>query len=136
MNKQELGGRIQALRKKTKMTQEELAEKADIALRVLQRIERGTANPKLKTLDAIAEALGSPLDVGFGVKVSGSKHSLPDMKALASLITAIDSLDPMKKQLVLALIYGDESYISEPALRRVLQVSLKSLVTRSAGGGK
>lgn len=45
------------LRKKTNLTQEELAEKANVSVRTIQRIEAGTT-PKGFTLKALADALG------------------------------------------------------------------------------
>jgi transcriptional regulator with XRE-family HTH domain len=57
-----LGKRIRALRKKRGLSQERLAEKADITLRHVQRLE-GVNPPAVAfdTLDAIAQALGVSL---------------------------------------------------------------------------
>lgn len=52
------GSKIRKLREEQELTQEELAGRARIATRVLQRIESGRANPKTATLNAIAHALG------------------------------------------------------------------------------
>ena len=48
-------------RKQKKITQEKLAEKADIASKMVSLIERGTINPTLNLMDSIAQGLGVPL---------------------------------------------------------------------------
>ena len=52
-----LGKRIRAQRKQMKMTQEELAEKAEISNSFLGHIERGTRKASLDTLVKICNAL-------------------------------------------------------------------------------
>lgn len=52
-----LGRRIRAQRKQMKMTQEELAEKAEISNSFLGHIERGTRKASLDTLVKICNAL-------------------------------------------------------------------------------
>jgi transcriptional regulator with XRE-family HTH domain len=48
-------------RKSKKITQEKLAERADIASKMVSLIERGTINPSLNLMDSIAQGLGVPL---------------------------------------------------------------------------
>jgi transcriptional regulator with XRE-family HTH domain len=48
-------------RKNKKITQETLAEKADIASKMVSLIERGTINPSLNLMDSIAHGLGISL---------------------------------------------------------------------------
>ncbi|WP_322075551.1 transcriptional regulator [Burkholderia cenocepacia] len=43
------------------MTKHELAEKAGISISFLSELTNGKANPSLKTMEAIAQALGVPL---------------------------------------------------------------------------
>jgi transcriptional regulator with XRE-family HTH domain len=57
MNGKDFGKRIQALRKKSGLSQELLAERAEIAHRALQTIESGQGNPTLETISALANAL-------------------------------------------------------------------------------
>jgi uncharacterized Tic20 family protein len=52
-----LGQLIKDLRTKIGMTQEELAEKTDISVRTIQRIENGDVDPRSYTLQKIASAL-------------------------------------------------------------------------------
>jgi transcriptional regulator with XRE-family HTH domain len=52
-----LGARIKALRKSRRLSQERLAEKADIAPKYLSRLEVGQQSPSIETLASLAEAL-------------------------------------------------------------------------------
>jgi len=56
-----LGKRIQHLRQKSGVTQEQLAEKADLSLKHLGELERGRGNPTLSSLGSLAVALGITL---------------------------------------------------------------------------
>ncbi|MFJ1698204.1 helix-turn-helix domain-containing protein [Streptomyces sp. NPDC088252] len=59
--RQILGIRIRDLRDNALLTQEVLAEMTGINRRTLQRIERGTSDPRYGDLVLIADALGVPL---------------------------------------------------------------------------
>ncbi|MEW6108663.1 MAG: helix-turn-helix transcriptional regulator [Nitrospirota bacterium] len=52
-----IGRRIQELRKKQGLSQEQLAEKADTSPNYLSRMERGTENPTLDMLIKLSNAL-------------------------------------------------------------------------------
>ena len=56
--KKKLGVRISQLRMKAGMTQAKLAEKADLSIDSISRIERGNRALSLESLEKIAEALG------------------------------------------------------------------------------
>ena len=58
----ELGERILSLRKAKELSQESLAESANISLRTLQRIEKDNTNPQGDTLHRLANALNVTLD--------------------------------------------------------------------------
>ena len=57
-----LGKRIYEERRKRKMTQEQLAEKADIGQYYLGEVERGVKTPSLKVFVAIANSLEVSVD--------------------------------------------------------------------------
>lgn len=65
------GPNIKRLREGLKISQEDLAERADIATRVLQRIESGKANTKIGTLEKVAAALSVPLVELFNLESGG-----------------------------------------------------------------
>ena len=56
-----LGQEIRQTRKKRRMSQSELAEKAGLALMTISRLERGEHDPHMKTLVRITRALDVPL---------------------------------------------------------------------------
>lgn len=59
---------IQAMidaRKATGLTQKELSERTGIAQADISRLERGNANPSLKTLQRLAAGMGMKLKVEF-----------------------------------------------------------------------
>ena len=58
----ELGNRIREEREKQKLTQEQLAERADIGRRTIQSIELGEKSPSLDTVWRIAVALSVPFE--------------------------------------------------------------------------
>lgn len=59
--RRDLGDRIRVLRSAARHTQEVFAEMTGIDRRTLQRIERGTSDPRYSDLVLIAEALEIPL---------------------------------------------------------------------------
>jgi transcriptional regulator, XRE family len=54
----DLSYNIRTLRKKSKLTQKELADKANISFRTIQNYENGLTPPSIKTIEKIALALG------------------------------------------------------------------------------
>ena len=62
MNQAALGARIREARLKKKLTQEQLAEKADIGFYYMGEIERGVKLPSLTVFIQIVEALGVTAD--------------------------------------------------------------------------
>jgi transcriptional regulator with XRE-family HTH domain len=53
-----LAGRVRALRRRAKLSQVALAERASVARSTVARIELGESNPDLDTLGKLAVALG------------------------------------------------------------------------------
>ena len=65
------GGRvIQRIRKERGLTQEQLAEKTDVAANSISRIERGLLIPALSTLIDICNALGIGADLVLAAYIS------------------------------------------------------------------
>jgi transcriptional regulator with XRE-family HTH domain len=58
VSKKKIGKSIKARRKALRVTQQQLAQLADVSVNTLYKIERGQANPTLETLDGIADVLG------------------------------------------------------------------------------
>jgi transcriptional regulator with XRE-family HTH domain len=78
------------LREKLNLTQEELAEKANISVRTIQRIEAGT-KPKGFTLEALSNALGVSKNVLLEDKIESNKSNKQLIKYinLSSIILII-----------------------------------------------
>lgn len=60
-----LGKRIANLRKEKKLSQEEFADISGKMINTLSNIERGLSDPKVSTLEAIAQALGTSVSILF-----------------------------------------------------------------------
>lgn len=60
-----IGERIRAIRKQKGITQEELAEKAELMYQYISGVERGTRNISIDSLDRIIQALGIGYDEIF-----------------------------------------------------------------------
>ncbi|MBI3351260.1 MAG: helix-turn-helix transcriptional regulator [Nitrospirae bacterium] len=52
-----LGARIKLIRKSSKLTQGKLAERVNLSVEYISRLERGVSEPSFKTLQILAEAL-------------------------------------------------------------------------------
>lgn len=63
-----LGNKVVSARRHKGLTQEQLAEKASVTVRTIQRIENGDSIPRDYTLKAIAGALNMPLEEFISVR--------------------------------------------------------------------
>jgi transcriptional regulator with XRE-family HTH domain len=71
--KQAFGARVRHHRRAKGMTQEELAERLDLSMETIGKIERGVAAPSFETAERIAEALNLPPLALFGI----GKETMP-----------------------------------------------------------
>ena len=69
------GERLRYYREKSILTQEKLAEKAEISLRFYQSLELGAARPSLKTLIALSRTLNVSIDYLLLGEVSGTSQN-------------------------------------------------------------
>lgn len=60
-----VGRRVRQLRTHANLTQEQLAERADISVSFLSMIERGERSPHLETLERLAAGLNVRIDELF-----------------------------------------------------------------------
>jgi transcriptional regulator with XRE-family HTH domain len=97
-----VGQRLQRIRKKAGLTQEGLAEIADLHPSYIAQIERGHKNPSLKSLTKIADALGVPV----AVLIADSRREIQ-----------VDAADVLRREL-LALTQGR----SEQELRKIVRL--------------
>lgn len=100
LDKIELGKKLRDARNKSGLTQETLAEKADIGVMYLGEIERGIKMPSLNTFIKIIEALDISADYILRDEISsGKSYVLDDITEKISKLTpqqrkgAVDILD-------------------------------------------
>ena len=99
MNKDLIGKRIREARHKKKMTQEQLAEKAEITVVYLSELERGIKLPSLTVFVAIAEALHVSTDSLLRDDLETGKEYIYD-----DLTKKLDRLSPKQRVAVSEII--------------------------------
>jgi len=73
-----IGERLKKARLEKKLTQEKLAEKIDVSVAFLSRIERGSSQINLKRLSQICEILGKSEGEILNGAISSSRNYLND----------------------------------------------------------
>jgi transcriptional regulator with XRE-family HTH domain len=88
--RQQVGNLVRHHRKRVKLTQAELAERTDLSVELINRIERGSAAPSFETLDKLSKALRTPVRDFFGV----GAYSVGGIRAdpLQSLLDRVSGL--------------------------------------------
>ena len=94
-----LGRRIFTLRTAKGFSQDKLAEKAEMSVKHLGKIERGAANASIKCLADIAKALDMPVRDFLEVEHEQGREEL-----LAELTAAIPKLPHKEMQIVYRLV--------------------------------
>lgn len=103
-----LGERIRIIRKERNITQERLAELADLNLSYLSEIERGQANVSLSVVNSIAEALE--------ISVAELLVEIPRSKTndeLFVLLHQVQSLDEKQQRIFINAAKGVMSGIKD-----------------------
>lgn len=156
---------IKKRRNAKKLTQEALAEMAELSLGAIKQVEIGRNEPSVKTLIKIAKALGTTTDELLGLseptkdplqrqkeladvlygkpkdkeKVSqpiqvktkvGAKNSdsiLSSLSVGVELASLFLSLPKLRQEAILALLFDDESYMSDPEISHACGALLKAL---------
>jgi len=87
----QLGNRLSSLRKRKKMTLDDLSAKSGVSKSILSQIERDLSNPTVTTISRISEALGERLSDFFSKIEVGEENSIESSKETPS-ITSKDGL--------------------------------------------
>jgi transcriptional regulator with XRE-family HTH domain len=87
----QLGNRLSSLRKRKKMTLDDLSAKSGVSKSILSQIERDLSNPTVTTISRIAEALGEKLSDFFSKIEVEEENSIENSKETPS-ITSKDGL--------------------------------------------
>ena len=98
MDQSAIGARIREARLKKKMTQEQLAEKADIGFYYIGEIERGVKLPSLTVFVQIVEALGVTADSLLKDELSAS----PEFNN--EITTKLEKLTPKQRAGAVAIL--------------------------------
>ena len=93
-----IGNKLLAIRKKTGLTQSEVAEASGLSDRTYADIERGTVNMRIETILRICKALQiTPDDI-----LTEENHSISEQQA--ALIEQLNSRSPKEKETALLLL--------------------------------
>ena len=104
MDKKSFGSRVKETRKSLKLTQEDLAEKADIGVVYLSEIERGLKSPSIVVFTKIAKALDVSADYLLrDVLPTGKEYVFDD------LTKKLENLTPRQRKTVSDII---DAYLS------------------------
>ena len=90
-----IGERLKKTRTDKKMTQERLAEKLDVSIAFLSRIERGNSHINLKRLSQICEILG----VSEGYILNGTSSNSANYLT-SEFNDILNSVSPEKQKLI------------------------------------
>ncbi len=107
-----LGSKVSDSRKKLGLSQEALAEKANVSLSTIQRIEKGIGKPRAFTLKIIAETL--ELDTAelfsFNTKKDNYESSIQSLKRM-NLYTLLFVFIPFVNSIAPAIIWKKDKQI-------------------------
>jgi len=98
--KERLGARIREIRKRRKLSQEMLAERAGISAQYVSNIERGKENPTLDLLLRLADAL----KVSLGEMCDFETEEMDIKKIRSSIREILKTRDPESLRVVLKLL--------------------------------
>ena len=107
--------RIIAIRKESGLSQQTLAERADLSVDSVGKLERGEQLVSLKTLNKLCQALDIPLPAFFGAEVEKSSQDNAQ-KTILNLCLFLSDKDPkhvrladeMMRQLITRLEANEE----------------------------
>ena len=105
ISNKEIGGRIKEVRKERGITQEQLAEYADISVEFVSLVETGRSSLKVPTLAKIASALTISTDY----LIYGSAHYTENPKINAMLSKVPDSKKNQVEKLIALFLSATSS---------------------------
>lgn len=106
MERHIMGDRVKELRKKRRLTQEQLAEKIGVSLQYVSEIERGLSMPSMQVFLKLLEVLDASAD-----------YLLRDMVSCANpygdkqIATRLERLSPKQRQALMAIIDAYMEYL-------------------------
>ena len=110
LNNHQIGERIRTLRKRNGMTQEQLAEAANLSVPYISHIERGFKRPSLETLVRLTVALHVTADVLLsGIQPEDRSAFLADVQEL------LDDCSLQERQVMLEVAWALKRALRETA---------------------
>lgn len=102
-----LGARVRVVRQRAGLSQAQLAERAGVANETISRLERGSFEPSLSTLIAVADVLEVDLDslVGRATESEAPRAAKGRRSARAqALVERIERLEPRSQRVLSYLV--------------------------------
>ena len=120
-----LGQNLRRLRERRGWTQAQLAERADLSVKMVQKIEHAQSSPSIATLDTLCKALDvTPAELFAGQ----GQVAIPTYSSAAEFLSRFEGLSPALKRLVLGLVYQDPSYGKGIRLNPEFLASIQGIV--------
>lgn len=98
-----LGSKITEIRLSQRLTQSQLAEKIDVSVETISRLERGVSLPSLKAIEKIACVLKVSLKNLFEFEGEQSRNQ-PSDGELAKLVGFLRTLEKKEIKLILEIV--------------------------------
>lgn len=115
--------KIRFLRKERGMSQEELAEKAEINISYLSRLENGHNEPSVEVFKRLVDAFGVSADYLLNEEEENYEIQIRD-RNLAEKIRLIDALDEKKREALIEII---DALLTNQKMRQLIEgTELKS----------
>lgn len=114
---QGLPERLKQLRKQKNLSQQELAELAEIHYTHIGRYERGQSKPSTDTLKRVADALGVSSDYLLEGSTDAAAKATFEDRDLLRQFQELQSLDDKDKEIVKALI---EAFIARKKIQQLV----------------
>ena len=104
----QIGSKIREIRLSSQMTQADLAERIDVSVESISRLERGVTFPSLKTMEKMATALNVPLKMffEFGEAKAGSKSFETSLSKLVAFLRTLNKDEIILVHKVLKAVFG------------------------------
>ena len=108
-----LGKNIKRLREAKQWTQADLAEAADLSVKMIQKIEYGKTSPSTETLDVLVKHLSTTHAELFGGARQSTTQSRsgPDLLEAARVLGALAGVGPVRRAIVMYMLFQDEAYL-------------------------
>lgn len=119
MGMAEFGLKLKRAREELGLSQEEVAERAKMAVRTLSRLESGEGNPTLSTLVALASTLKTSIDALTNqpqpakMDRAAQERLMKNWFEASEVLNAIGRAKPLRRLVGLYILTRSETYLDE-----------------------